>query len=308
MLSCIKSTLIWPIFFQKVCQTNIAEQEQLMATHEWTYSSFLRHITLSISFPPGRLVPFKQADIMLKPLLFEVPGLTAEAPFVGRDWLFTRLEEVLRKTSSCEGRGAVIVGNAGSGKTAIMWRLVTLSCHGLRTPQAGPSIARSPSSSPKCEHPVFSPQWLWVFLVFFTSQSISVSGMTKVVLNCLQWAPVKQQIYYEIETKPSGFGSHLVSGLHTLLSSSPLRFLCWLHLGKRTEIVVSFSGVLFKAWVAQELVFCLKNKDKNIKSAFQITLWMHRAWLCFSFFFLLVLFFNKMWHTWFYNNKNGVFL
>ncbi|XP_072236911.1 protein TANC1-like [Leuresthes tenuis] len=98
----------------------------------------------------GRLVPFKQADIMLKPLLFEVPGVTAETPFVGRDWLFTRLEEVLRKSSSCEGRGAVIVGNAGSGKTAIIWRLMTLSCHGMRTPQGGPNIPHSPSSSPKC--------------------------------------------------------------------------------------------------------------------------------------------------------------
>uniref|UniRef100_A0AAQ5XTX7 Tetratricopeptide repeat, ankyrin repeat and coiled-coil containing 1a n=1 Tax=Amphiprion ocellaris TaxID=80972 RepID=A0AAQ5XTX7_AMPOC len=105
----------------------------------------------------GRLVPFKQADIMLKPLLFEVPGITAETPFVGRDWLFTRLEEVLRKTSSCEGRGAVIVGNAGSGKTAIIWRLVTLSCHGMRTPQGGPSIPHSPGSSPKCKTPIFIP-------------------------------------------------------------------------------------------------------------------------------------------------------
>ncbi|KAM3625654.1 uncharacterized protein V6R79_015544 [Siganus canaliculatus] len=97
----------------------------------------------------GRLVPFKQADIMLKPLLFEIPGITAETPFVGRDWLFARLEEVLRKSSSCEGRGAVIVGNAGSGKTAIIWRLVALSCHGMRTPLGGPSIPHSPSSSPK---------------------------------------------------------------------------------------------------------------------------------------------------------------
>ncbi|CAI5645139.1 unnamed protein product [Oreochromis niloticus] len=98
----------------------------------------------------GRLVPFKQADIMLKPLLFEVPGITTETPFVGRDWLFTRLEEVLRKTRSCEGRGAVIVGNAGSGKTAVIWRLVTLSCHGMRTSLGGPSIPHSPGSSPKC--------------------------------------------------------------------------------------------------------------------------------------------------------------
>lgn len=93
---------------------------------------------------------------MLKPLLFEVPGINAETPFIGRDWLFTRLEEVLRKTSSCEGRGAVIVGNAGSGKTAIIWRLVTLSCHGMRTPQGGPTIPHSPSSSPKCKTPIFT--------------------------------------------------------------------------------------------------------------------------------------------------------
>uniref|UniRef100_A0A8C5N9U9 Protein TANC1-like n=1 Tax=Gouania willdenowi TaxID=441366 RepID=A0A8C5N9U9_GOUWI len=98
----------------------------------------------------GRLVPFKHADIMLKPLLFEVPGITSATPFVGRDWLFTRLEEVLKKTSCCEGRGAVIVGNAGSGKTAVIWRLVTLSCHGMRTPLGGPSI-HSPGSSPKCK-------------------------------------------------------------------------------------------------------------------------------------------------------------
>ncbi|XP_019742428.1 protein TANC1-like [Hippocampus comes] len=98
----------------------------------------------------GRLAHFKQADIMLKPLLFEIPGATTETSFVGRDWLFTRLDEVLRKTSNCEGRGAVIVGNAGSGKTAIMWRLVALSCHGVHTQHGGPSIPHSSSSSPKC--------------------------------------------------------------------------------------------------------------------------------------------------------------
>ncbi|MED6276614.1 hypothetical protein CHARACLAT_004780, partial [Characodon lateralis] len=97
----------------------------------------------------GRLVPFKQTDILLKPLLFEVPGVSAETPFVGRDWLFARLEEVLRKTSSCEGRGAVIVGNAGSGKTAIIWRLVSLSCHGMRTLKGGTCDSHSPKSSPK---------------------------------------------------------------------------------------------------------------------------------------------------------------
>ncbi|CAB1426187.1 unnamed protein product, partial [Pleuronectes platessa] len=115
-----------------------------------------------------RLVAFRQADIMLKPLLFEVPGITPETPFVGRDWLVTRLEEVLRKTSSCEGRGAVIVGNAGSGKTAIVWRLVTLSCHGMRTPQGGPSIHHSPGSSPKCKTVIYNRILVRYRLNFFS--------------------------------------------------------------------------------------------------------------------------------------------
>lgn len=106
---------------------------------------------------------------MLKPLLFEVPGLTAETPFVGRDWLFTRLEDVLKKSSSCEGRGAVIVGNAGSGKTAIIWRLVTFSCHGTRTPHGGPNIPHSPSSSPKCKplflgHPIPQAEFIYTMV------------------------------------------------------------------------------------------------------------------------------------------------
>ncbi|CAL9701468.1 unnamed protein product [Knipowitschia caucasica] len=101
----------------------------------------------------GKLALFKQADIMLKPLLFEVPGMTADTPFVGRDWLFVRLEEVLKKSSSCEGRGAVIVGNAGSGKTSIIWQIVNLSCHGLRTApglSGATGTTHSPRSSPKC--------------------------------------------------------------------------------------------------------------------------------------------------------------
>lgn len=195
-----------------------------------------------LSLPPGRLVPFKQADIMLKPLLFEVPGITAETPFIGRDWLFTRLEEVLRKTSSCEGRGAVIVGNAGSGKTAIMWRLVTLSCHSMHTAQGGSSIPHSPSSSPKCEHPMFTHNRLICRFVCISKQSC-IPEASCVLLQI--------QIVAEYE-KISLFGTQSVTGLHTLLSSPPLRFPCWLQLCKRTEIVFFFFSL-------SELVFCLKN-------------------------------------------------
>lgn len=133
------------------------------------------HINFSQSTPPGRLMPFKQADVMLKPLLFEVPGITAETAFIGRDWVFTRLEEVLRSTSSCEGRGAVIVGNAGSGKTAIIWRLVTLSCHGMSTPQGGPSVPQSPSSSPKCKHPISAH--IMDKTVSFLGEQLPVTGL-----------------------------------------------------------------------------------------------------------------------------------
>ncbi|XP_062303331.1 protein TANC1-like isoform X2 [Osmerus eperlanus] len=86
----------------------------------------------------GRLALFRPPDIMLKPLLFEVPGLAADSSFVGRDWLFLRLEEVLGKSEAGEGGGAVVMGNVGFGKTAAIWRLVTLSCHGNpRSPGRG---------------------------------------------------------------------------------------------------------------------------------------------------------------------------
>ncbi|KAL1021879.1 hypothetical protein UPYG_G00019230, partial [Umbra pygmaea] len=95
----------------------------------------------------ARFAPFKSGDIMLKPLLFEVPTIGTDAHFQGRDWLFQRLEEVLRKSDLCEGHGAIVVGNVGFGKTAIVSQLVALSCHGGRMLQVP---TQSPSSSPKC--------------------------------------------------------------------------------------------------------------------------------------------------------------
>ncbi|XP_036838780.1 protein TANC1 isoform X3 [Oncorhynchus mykiss] len=94
----------------------------------------------------ARFAPFKSGDIMLKPLLFEVPAVAMDAPFQGRDWLFHRLEEVLRKSDTCEGRGAVIVGDVGFGKTAVVSRLVALSCHGGHMQQVP---TQSPCTSPK---------------------------------------------------------------------------------------------------------------------------------------------------------------
>ncbi|XP_054642191.1 protein TANC1 isoform X3 [Dunckerocampus dactyliophorus] len=94
----------------------------------------------------GRFSPYKPVDIMLKPLLFEVPSITMDSVFVGRDWLFQKLEDVLKGSESTESHGAVVVGSVGYGKTAIISRLVALSCHGGRMRQIA---SNSPSASPK---------------------------------------------------------------------------------------------------------------------------------------------------------------
>ncbi|KAL1273174.1 hypothetical protein QQF64_029036, partial [Cirrhinus molitorella] len=95
----------------------------------------------------ARLTPYKPVDIMLKPLLFEVPSVSMDAVFVGREWLFQRLEEVLTGGGDAgEGKGAVIIGNVGFGKTAVISRLVALSCHGGRMRQIA---SNSPEATPQ---------------------------------------------------------------------------------------------------------------------------------------------------------------
>ncbi|NWX21548.1 TANC1 protein, partial [Aegotheles bennettii] len=91
-------------------------------------------------------IAYKPQDILLKPLLFEVPSITTDSVFVGREWLFQAIEEKLKNTDPAENRGAVITGNVGFGKTAIISRLVALSCHGSRMRQIA---SNSPNSSPK---------------------------------------------------------------------------------------------------------------------------------------------------------------
>ncbi|KAM6070589.1 protein TANC1 isoform 1-T4 [Chlamydotis macqueenii] len=94
----------------------------------------------------ARFIPYKPQDILLKPLLFEVPSITTDSVFVGREWLFQAIEEKLKNTDPAENRGAVITGNVGFGKTAVISRLVALSCHGSRMRQIA---SNSPNSSPK---------------------------------------------------------------------------------------------------------------------------------------------------------------
>uniref|UniRef100_A0A8C2UCC2 Tetratricopeptide repeat, ankyrin repeat and coiled-coil containing 1 n=1 Tax=Coturnix japonica TaxID=93934 RepID=A0A8C2UCC2_COTJA len=94
----------------------------------------------------ARFVTYKPQDILLKPLLFEVPSITTDSVFVGREWLFQAIEEKLKNTGLAESRGTVITGNVGFGKTAIISRLVALSCHGSRMRQIA---SNSPNSSPQ---------------------------------------------------------------------------------------------------------------------------------------------------------------
>ncbi|KAM9394095.1 protein TANC2 [Pholidichthys leucotaenia] len=69
-------------------------------------------------------------SLNLKPLHFEVPGLSSDWLFIGREWLFQEVDTCLRSDDPATSQGVVIVGNMGFGKTAIMARLVALSCHG----------------------------------------------------------------------------------------------------------------------------------------------------------------------------------
>nr|XP_006126896.2 protein TANC1 isoform X2 [Pelodiscus sinensis] len=98
----------------------------------------------------ARFVPYKPQDILLKPLLFEVPSITTDSVFVGRGWLFQVIEETFKNPELAENRGAVIIGNVGFGKTAIISKLVALSCHGSRMRQIA---SNSPNSSPKNSDP-----------------------------------------------------------------------------------------------------------------------------------------------------------
>uniref|UniRef100_A0A8C3KY03 Tetratricopeptide repeat, ankyrin repeat and coiled-coil containing 1 n=1 Tax=Chrysolophus pictus TaxID=9089 RepID=A0A8C3KY03_CHRPC len=100
----------------------------------------------------ARFVTYKPQDILLKPLLFEVPSITTDSVFVGREWLFQAIEEKLKNTDLAESKGTVITGNVGFGKTAIISRLVALSCHGSRMRQiASNSPNSSPQSSDSCQ-------------------------------------------------------------------------------------------------------------------------------------------------------------
>lgn len=111
-----------------------------------------------------RFAPYRPPDISLKPLLFEVPSITTESVFVGRDWVFHEIDAQLQSSNANVNQGVVIVGNIGFGKTAIISRLVALSCHGTRMRQIA---SDSPHASPKRTYSFLKNSLLCSSKVFF---------------------------------------------------------------------------------------------------------------------------------------------
>ena len=77
---------------------------------------------------------FRQPYWTLKPLFFEVPNadpMIGGGPenFVGRHWLFREIADHL-SSDLPTNRGVIVAGAAGSGKTAVILKLVKHSCFG----------------------------------------------------------------------------------------------------------------------------------------------------------------------------------
>uniref|UniRef100_A0A665WCF6 Tetratricopeptide repeat, ankyrin repeat and coiled-coil containing 2 n=1 Tax=Echeneis naucrates TaxID=173247 RepID=A0A665WCF6_ECHNA len=141
-----------------VAATSSAHLEDLAYLDEQRHTPLrtsLRMPRQSTTCGPVRFAPYRPQDIALKPLLFEVPSITMDSVFTGREWLFQEIDAHLNSPNASTNRGVVVVGNIGFGKTAIISRLVALSCHGTRMRQIA---SDSPQASPKQGLPLTQPQ------------------------------------------------------------------------------------------------------------------------------------------------------
>lgn len=121
---------------------------------------------LSHSSPAVRFTP----SLNLKPLHFEVPGLTSDWLFTGREWLFQEVDACLRGGDPSTSRGVVIVGNMGFGKTAIIARLLALSCHGNRMWPTAAGNQTMPKR--KTSYTPHNNLWKLLFTVLFIEDNI----------------------------------------------------------------------------------------------------------------------------------------
>uniref|UniRef100_A0A452RJ03 Protein TANC1 n=1 Tax=Ursus americanus TaxID=9643 RepID=A0A452RJ03_URSAM len=131
-----------------IIATSSAHLEDLAYLDEQRHTPLRTSLRMPRQSMGGALhfAPYRPPDISLKPLLFEVPSITTESVFVGRDWVFHEIDAQLQSSNASVNQGVVIVGNIGFGKTAIISRLVALSCHGTRMRQIA---SDSPHASPK---------------------------------------------------------------------------------------------------------------------------------------------------------------
>uniref|UniRef100_A0A336KHD6 CSON010478 protein n=1 Tax=Culicoides sonorensis TaxID=179676 RepID=A0A336KHD6_CULSO len=79
--------------------------------------------------PRVRFAQFRQPQINLKPIFFEVPSQESDPLFIGRQWL---IRELTTTIAAPECTGILINGTLGTGKTALMLQLVDYSCFGRR--------------------------------------------------------------------------------------------------------------------------------------------------------------------------------
>lgn len=75
-----------------------------------------------------RFAEYRQSQLPLKPLFFEVPCQEADPLFVGRDGIVRELESCLGTSLP----GVLVSGHQGTGKTALMLQLVDYSCFGRK--------------------------------------------------------------------------------------------------------------------------------------------------------------------------------
>uniref|UniRef100_A0A673ABF3 Tetratricopeptide repeat, ankyrin repeat and coiled-coil containing 2 n=1 Tax=Sphaeramia orbicularis TaxID=375764 RepID=A0A673ABF3_9TELE len=129
-----------------VAATSSAHLEDLAYLDEQRHTPLRTSLRMPRQSTTLRFAPYRPQDIALKPLLFEVPSITMDSVFTGREWLFQEIDAHLNSPNVSTNHGVVVVGNIGFGKTAIISRLVALSCHGTRMRQIA---SDSPQASPK---------------------------------------------------------------------------------------------------------------------------------------------------------------
>lgn len=103
-------------------------------------------------FLPVRFAPYRPPDISLKPLLFEVPSITTESVFVGRDWVFHEIDAQLQSSNTKR--------EPGSRDRGKHW--VRQNRHHLQT--GGPQLPRNTDETDRLRQPTPPPSVGTLFL------------------------------------------------------------------------------------------------------------------------------------------------